>query len=206
MVISAPPVPPATPRAGYHTHDGFYLRAALGLGGGPVSVHTTSKDANAFDFGGGGLSLSAWVGGTPWRGVVIGGLIGIQTINDSDVKVDGHSTDQQLQGSLAVIGPMIDVYPDPLRGFHLGLGAGIGGVKATAKSKSLADDFHVTDLDATGAGGSAWVGYEGWIGGEWSLGGLLQVSGVGWVKQDKDDIKRTADGYALSLNFTAAFH
>lgn len=206
MVISAPPVPPATPRAGYHTHDGFYLRAALGLGGGHIDVSTDSKDANNFSFGGGGLSLGVWVGGTPWRGVVIGGLLSAQLINDSNTKVENSGSDQQLQGSTALIGPFVDVFPDPLRGLHFGLGAGLGGVTTKAKSTALADDFHVTDLDARGAGASAWVGYEGWVGGQWSLGGLLQLTGVGWVDEDKDDIKRRAGGYALSLNITAAFH
>jgi hypothetical protein len=206
MVISAPPVPPPTQRAGYHTHDGFYLRAALGLGGGHINVSTNSKDANNFGFGGGGISLSGWIGATPWRGVVIGGFLGAQIINESDVEVDGHGSDQQLQGTTGLIGPFVDVYPDPLRGFHLGLAPALASVNTKAKSKALADELHVEDFDGRGVGGSAWVGYEGWVGGEWSLGGLLQVSGVGWVDQKTDDIKRRAGGYVLSLNFTAAFH
>jgi hypothetical protein len=176
-VISAPPVPPAVPRAGYHTHDGFYLRVALGLGGGHINVSTDSNTANNFSFGGAGLSFNGMVGGTPWRGVAIGGLLGLQAIAESDTRVDGHRSGQELSGAIG----------------------------AKAKSKELDETFKVKDYNASGFGGSAWVGYMGFVGPNWSMGGMLQLSAVR-AQEDKDDVKRLGSGYTVSLSFSALYH
>jgi hypothetical protein len=205
MVLSAPPVPPAVPRAGYHTHDGFYLRVALGLGGGHINVSTDSNTANNFSFGGAGLSFNGMVGATPWRGVAIGGLLGLQAMAESDARVDGRRSGQELSGSTFLLGPFVDIFPDPLRGLHFGASLDLAAIAAKAKSKELDETFKVKDYNAGGFGGSAWVGYMGFVGANWSMGGMLQLSAVR-AQEDKDDVKRLGSGYAVSLNFSALYH
>ena len=205
LVISAPPLPPAMPRAGYKTHDGFYLRLGLGIGGGNVSVSTDSRAANDFSVGGAGLALNVWAGGTPWRGVALGALLNVQGMAASDVKVGGTNTHQDLGGTVVLLGPFIDAFPDPLRGLHVGGSLALAGVSAKAKNDILRDSYLVKDYGAGGFGGSAWVGYMGWVGPEWSMGGLLQLSAVR-VREDKNDIERLGSGYTLSLSFSALYH
>lgn len=205
LVISAPPLPPAVARAGYKTHDGFYLRMGLGLGGGNVNVSTDSRLANDFSFGGAGLALNLWMGGTPWRGVAIGGLLSVQGMSDSDVKVAGDESKQEASGSVVLLGPFIDAFPDPLRGLHVGGSLALAGAAAKAKGDALRDRYLVKDYSGAGFAASGWVGYMGWVGPEWSMGGLVQLTAVR-VQEDKDDIKRLGGGYALSLSFTALYH
>jgi hypothetical protein len=204
MVVSAPPVPPPMERAGYKTHDGFYLRMGLGLGGGHINVSTDSNSAKDFAFGGAGLSLNLWIGGTPWRGVAIGGLLGVQTMAESDAEVAGQNSKQKLAGSTGLIGPFIDVFPDPLRGLHVGGSLAFANISAKSSGDVLKMNG-VKDYNAGGLGASAWLGYMGWVGPEWSMGGMLQLS-VLRAQQDEDNVKRLGSGYALSLNFTALYH
>jgi hypothetical protein len=205
LVISTPPVPPAVARAGYHVHDGFYLRIAAGFGGGHGSVSTDRNSVPNFGVGGVGLAFNVWVGGTPWRGIALGGMLSAQGMRDADTVVEGQKTGLGMQGTSYLIAPFIDVFPDPMRGLHVGGALGLAGFNATANSHALELDHDVTDYRGGGLGGSAWIGYGGWVGPEWSLGGLLQLSGFA-TGQKEDDVNRNASGYALSLSFTALFH
>jgi hypothetical protein len=205
LVISAPPVPPAMARAGYHVHDGFYLRIAAGLGGGHGSVSTDRNSVPNYGVGGAGLALNVWVGGTPWRGLALGGLVGYQGLRDGDTIVEGQKTGLGMQGSAYLIAPFIDAFPDPLRGLHIGGALGLAGFNAKANSHALEVDYDAKDYNGGGFGGSAWIGYMGWVGPEWSLGGLVQLTGFATGKKDPD-VERTASGYTLNVSLSALFH
>lgn len=204
MVISAPPVPPAMQRAGYHVHDGFYLRLAAGIGGSHVNV---SADTGASDFkvGGPGLALNLWIGGTPWRGVALGGQLGLQGIGDSNTVVNGAESHQDMSAGYFYVGPFIDAFPDPMRGLHIGGSLGLVALGARGSGNVLETQYRVKDYNAGGLGASAWVGYMGWVGPEFSLGGMLQLSVFGTGNDKQDSIDRKASGYSLSLSFTALY-
>lgn len=206
LVISAPPVPPATARAGYHVHDGFYLRMAAGLGGGHGKISTDRNSVPNFGVGGAGLALNLWIGGTPWRGVALGGMLSLQGMHDGNTVVEGQKTGLGSQGQLILLAPFIDVFPDPLRGLHVGGALGLAGFGTKADSHALEDaDPSVKDYNGGGLGASAWIGYMGFVGPEWSLGGMLQLTAFATEKKDAD-VDRKASGYALSLQFSALFH
>lgn len=214
LVISTPPplidddgnvLAGGRPRAGYKVHDGFYLRMGLGLGGGNVNVSTDSNVAKDFSFGGAGLALNLWIGGTPWRGVAIGGLFSVQGMAETNAEVDGTKTKQEAAGSTVLLGPFIDAFPDPLRGLHVGGSLALAGAAAKAKGNVLRDTYQVKDYSGGGLAASGWVGYMGWVGPEWSMGGLLQLTALR-VQDDRDDVKRLGTGYTLSLSFTALYH
>jgi hypothetical protein len=205
IVISAPPVPAPLERRGYHVHDGFYLRLAAGLGGAKTSISTDSATYPNYGVGSVGLSSDLWIGGTPWSGIAIGGLLGLQLMRDSEMRIEGETTGDGMSASLVSLGAFIDAFPDPRRGLHLGGALFLAGIATKGDSHALADDLNVRDYDGGGLGLSAWVGYMGWVGPEWSLGGLLKLSGAS-TRQDKDDVVREAQAYALSLSFTALYH
>ena len=203
MVLSNPAVPPPTQRAGYHVHDGFYLRLAVGVGGGHTSV--SSDDAPNFGVGGAGLALNLWIGGTPWRGVAIGGLLSYQAQHEGDTVVEGKGTGAGSTAGVLMIGPFIDAFPDPMRGLHFGGALGLAGVGTKADSHVLEDIHHAKDYSGGGLGASAWIGYMGFVGPEYSMGGLLQLTGYA-TNEKKDDVERKASGYAVSLSFSALYH
>jgi hypothetical protein len=192
-------------RAGYHVHDGFYLRIGAGLGGGHASISTDRTSVPNFGVGGAGLALNLWIGGTPWRGIAIGGMGSYQGLRDSNTVVEGQETGLGMNGGTLLIGPFIDAFPDPLRGLHVGGSLALAGLSAKADSHALETDHNVRDYNGGGFGGSAWIGYMGWVGPEWSLGGMLQLTGFTTSKKDTD-VDRRGSGYALSLSFTALYH
>jgi hypothetical protein len=204
VAISAPPVPPAQARRGYHIHDGFYLRMGLGLGGGRVSISTDQDTSKNYQLGGAGVAYNLWLGGTPWNGLAMGGLVSVQQMSDGDVRAEGGSTDEGMEGRLALIGMFIDAFPDPQRGLHFGGSLALAGINTQADNKAL-EDQNVDNYDAGGLGGAAWVGYMGFVGPEWSLGGMLQLS-YGFTRKEQQDLTRQASGGALSLSFTALYH
>lgn len=205
LVISAPPVPPPVQRAGYHVHDGFYLRLAAGVGAGRMSVSTDRTSVPNFGVGGAGLGLNLWIGGTPWRGVALGGLLSYQGLNDGDTVVEGEGTDAGMTSHNWLVGPFIDVFPDPQRGLHFGGSLALAAVNTVAHSHTLRETRELEDYSGGGLGASAWVGYMGFVGPEYSMGGLLQLSGYGTSKKDPD-VERKASGYSVTLSFTALYH
>jgi hypothetical protein len=205
MVISAPPVAPARDRRGQFTHDGFYLRMGVGLGGGSANISTNRDYAPNFKVGGAGLALNLWIGGTPWRGIALGGLLSLQGMKDGNAVVEGDETDEDVQATLGMLGVFIDAFPDPQRGLHLGGSLALAGLNADADAKSFEQRYGVEDYKGGGLGVSGWIGYMGFVGQEWSLGGMLQLSGV-VTGQNEDDVERRGSGWGLSLSFTALYH
>jgi hypothetical protein len=149
--------PPAAPPAIHH--DGFYLRDAFGPGytsfGGSVPVRPASLT---------GLNEGVLLlGGTPRRGLVVGG--GIHAMSVSGHFAGGVHDGAYANAEEATLGPFFDWYPDPTRGFHLGALAGVSGTRVRSTE---------TDLSAA-LGGTLFAGYDWWVGPRWSLGVLLEA-------------------------------
>jgi len=193
-------------RAGQYVHDGFYLRLAAGLGGGHVNVAADGRGVSDFKVGGPGLALNLWVGGTPWRGVALGGQLGLQGIGDGNAVANGVETKQGMNAGFFYVGPFIDAFPDPMRGFHVGGSLGLVAFGARGDGKALENTYQVRDYNAGGLGASAWLGYMGWVGPEFSLGGLLQLSVLGTGNDKQENVDRKASGYALSASLSVLYH
>ncbi len=188
-------------RAGHYVHDGFYLRLAAGVGVG----HTSVSGSKNFGVGGPGLALNLWLGGTPWRGVALGGLLSYQGLNESDTVVEGEETGAGANSRVLLVGPFLDVFPDPMRGLHFGGSVGLALVDTEADSHLLENRYAVKDYSGGGLGASAWLGYMGFVGPEYSMGGLLQLTGYASNKKD-GSADRKASGYSVSLSFSALYH
>lgn len=196
-----PPPPPPVDRT-VRLHDGFYLRMGIGYGSG--SVKSTGKlgesDVTA-KYTGSGASYELMLGGTLGSGFVLGGGFVGQDISDPKLSVEisgggsgsGVISNQSL--GVVVLGPMIDWFPDPHGGGHIGAMLGIGSIGLRG------DD----DKASSGTGGSLWGGYDFWVGQQWSLGPELRFVRV----SSKRDVlgKRWEDSAtSVELLFTALYH
>lgn len=177
----------------------------VGVGGGHASISTDRASSSNYELGAGGLALNLWLGGTPWSGVAVGGLLSLQGISESEAVVEGETTDEDMDAGLALLGVFIDAFPDPQRGLHIGGSLGLAGLNVKASGDRLENDLGVKDYDGGGLGASAWVGYMGFVGADWSLGGLLQFTGVVTGKEE-DELKRRGTAWGLNVSFSALYH
>lgn len=184
-------------------HDGFYLRMGIGYGRGSV----TSKgkvlgiDIEA-KFEGGGPSYELLLGGTIGSGFVLGGGFVGQDISEPKITVtggggalDSSSIAKNQSLGVVVLGPMVDWFPDPKGGGHVGAMVGIGGIGLSG------DD----GKSSSGTGASLWGGYDFWVGEQWSLGPELRVV---YVSAHRDVIGSRLNDKATSIEvlFTALYH
>lgn len=206
--VETPAPGPAGPRRGYHVHDGFYLR--LNIGGGYLSskVNYDSPDVPDRTISGGGLALDVMVGGSPARGLAVGGGLWLQTAGDPKTSSDQPGAESYDNLNSALFGVFIDGFPDPEGGFHVGGALGIATLGARFKN----EDLDVTpgrlgnsDSGTAGIGSSIWVGYDGWIAADWSLGGMLRLTGAA-TGNTHASLEERANTRALAILFTALYH
>jgi hypothetical protein len=201
IYVEQPPLPPLEPR-NRHFHDGFYLRLSAGLGGMWVN---SSTDFGNGKTSGAGAALDLMIGGTPAPGLVIGGGVLLQEALNPSSSVASRASDFRLDrgssGSIGfgMLGPMIDVFPNPTSGFHFGGLVGLSSLGLKDKD----------DKTSVGAGLSAWAGYMWWTSSQWSLGGMLRFTGAWSTRQvatsgAETDVTDTTR--ALTLLFSAAYH
>ncbi|HEX7672351.1 MAG TPA: hypothetical protein VF395_22305 [Polyangiaceae bacterium] len=158
IYVAQPPLPPLEPRS-RHYHDGFYLRLSVGFGGLGVSSNGGGTSSTTSGWGG---AIDVLAGGTPAPGLVVGGGVLLQEAFSPSFSERGHSGPV----GLGMLGPMIDAFPNPAGGFHVG---GLVGL-----SRVGLDDAHGNA--SGGLGLSVWAGYMWWASSQWSLGGLVRLS------------------------------
>jgi hypothetical protein len=198
--VETPPLPPVQGRRGYHVHDGFYWRLGLGLGTAHAFVSPDKSSIADYSLQGGSLLVQALVGGTPARGLVIGGMIMGGSLGADNITVDSHDTANETTGRYGMVGAFVDGFPNPTGGFHLGGALSFATLHLDAKDNSV-----IQDHNGVGAGVLAWAGYDAWISSEWSLGGQLQFSGA-VTRQSKDNVDKVGNVGGVSLLFTSLFH
>lgn len=169
---------------GAYTHDGFYFRWGSGIayvshtGDGPLG------DASVSGFG----SLEfVGIGGNVERGLVVGGIISGASTDRRTLKGAPSGGPGKVTASLVTLGVLVDWFPNPAGGWHIGGSLGFGG-------PSLMDD-NIT-WTGIGAGGTVFGGYDWWIGPEWSLG--LSLVAMGSPKAPLKDSDRKDTGYQFA--------
>ncbi len=177
----------------FHVHDGFYVRVNTGIGW--VGSTWTAQGVPDTDAGGTSLALDLLLGGSPSRGVAIGGAVLGHVMLATDVEVGGEESDDEAL-NLLMVGPFIDGFPNPTGGWH------VGGSIGLARAR-------FSDLKGWGLGGAAWAGYDAWVGDEWSVGGLARLMLVRTsAEAEESGVSSDTDATATSftLGFTALFH
>jgi hypothetical protein len=179
-------------------HDGFYARAGVGFGALTDRMTIGIPIIADVDGSATGPSVGLHVAGglTVAKGFVIGGFFATETVTNPKVQVEGERVDADVSvGTFALVGPLVDWYPNPVDGWHLG--AGIGPC-----SISVEDDAgNIESEQPVGFGGTLFGGYDLWIGEEWSIGGLARA--VGGTLTGDAVVHRLG---AFSLALVATYH
>lgn len=189
-LTTTPPAPFV--QRSYHFHEGFYARVSVGFGS--LGASFDDDHASRRDLEGSGLSLGGdvMIGGSPSPGLAIGGALLGQGASPEFERGSAFSEDRGL--SVFILGPFIDGFPNPVKGWHFG---GMLGLAAVTIEDSAQDGIQRT----TGAGAAAWVGHDFWVADEWSMGPLLRLTGT---VTEGDDAR--ASSLSAMLLFTALCH
>ena len=154
-----PPPAPDVPRPGDRNHDGLFLRLGLGLGG---RIGTMSTAVALFQFE---------LGYTVAKNVVLaGGWYGADGLHHESFTIAGRSVDTGTN-AVNILGGTVVFYPDPHKGLHLELLAGLAAIVVNSSETGLSSSH--TGLGFGGGGGG---GYEWWISSNWSLGVLGRIT------------------------------
>jgi hypothetical protein len=211
---AAPPPPPAEPTSATPVeppgpvyqpleHRGFYDAQMFGAGviglvgdgpGGPASLV------------GAGGSVAVLMGGTPLRGLAVGGLArvtmaggmtfhGGPLVTASVTPASGGAPSAPFpvsgnsSATLTEIAPFLDWFPDPASGWHLGASAGLGIL-------DVRDDAGES-MSSTTFAGSIFGGYQRWVGPHYSVGVVGVLSGATRAGFQSDETS-SATGYSLA--------
>ncbi len=140
------------------------------------------------------------IGGSLVRGFVLAGSLQASTVNSSfdkgpfegvNLVVDGRSIAASTKAmvQLSQLGLLVDWYPDPDAGWHVGASGGLG-------VSSLINQADDSTWAGTSLAGTLFGGYDWAIGRHWSMGLDLIVSGAtASVMKDATDAVDT--GYKL---------
>ena len=202
---------PLPPPDHAHVHDGFYLRLALGAGG------LTSQDETDAAHGGsstavhaGGGAFEASIGGSPQRGLVVAGTLFAQAAELGKVTSSDGSSTLTKTASFALLGPTLDMYPDPRSGFHFSATMG-PALFTTTEDDKVNRKWHTS----AGGGVSFATGYDWWIADQWSMGLLVRATAArlwGSTSYDRSTDATTSESSSqrsvatLSVLFSALFH
>jgi len=161
------------PEPGALVHEGFFARSESGLSFYWADV---SGSVPRSGIRGIGQSGAISIGGTPARGLVLGGTMWTARIDPVFVE-NGRSVtpdDDSVKLTLLRTGPFIDFYPDPARGFHV-QAAALFAIQIESDVKG-----NPIEPAAFGPAVSIGVGYEWFTSGEFSLG-LVARAALGQV-------------------------
>jgi hypothetical protein len=201
-IYLAQPLPLPPPPRTRHYHEGFYLRMTLGAGylWARSSVDSSAGNVDA-NIRGAGMMFDLGIGGSPQPGLVVGGNLMVQESFDPRVRVrppDGFPAEEFARdGGLGfvMLGPMIDVFPDPDGGFHVGGTLGAAVLDLDAENASAAG----------GLGMGAWAGYTFWVSAQWSLG-LTYRFNMAHTARELSVGDTSESIRSMSLGFTAIYN
>jgi hypothetical protein len=183
-----------------YVHNGFYFALTNTDGYLAVWGDGPSGSASITGYANGGTIA---IGGSPVPGFAVAGVIGAMntsgdTFNGGPVVTvttstgNGPSANTTLQGrasaSMVLLGGLVDWFPEPERGWHVGGSVGLGGAVVT--------DDTGNSINGASIAGSIFGGYQFWLGPSWSLG----VSGVvmGAPTLNLTDSNRNDSGYKMT--------
>jgi hypothetical protein len=186
---------PAEPTEGFHTHDGFFLQAHVGISATGFSSKQAGVKTN---YAGGGISSGLAIGGVIAHNLILyGAFFGTDTANP-DKQMDGTSVTSDL-GELGVgaFGPGLMYYFERC---NLYLSAAFG---LAAFGANDGNGVRV-DSSRSGAAFDFMVGKEWWVSRDWGLGiaGELMAASL----KDKNTPGLTWSASGLSILFSATYN
>ena len=186
---------PIEPMEGFHTHDGFFLQAHVGISATGFSSKQAGVKTN---YVGGGVSSGVAMGGVIARNLVLyAAFFGTDTGNP-DKQVAGTSVNSDLNEiGVAAFGPGLAYYFERCN-LYLSATVGLAGFAAN-------DGGGVkVDSSRSGAAFDFMVGKEWWVSRDWGLGiaGELMAASL----KDKNTPGLTWSASGLSVLFSATYN
>jgi len=151
-----------------HSHTGFFLR--MGIGGGYVANATTIEGPTfqgKVDAAGGAFTLEVDIGGALSPGLILAGSYTVLSVGNAKLTNDTRNYKPAHDPSLTMLAAMIDLYPNPKGGFHLGGALGFASFRVREDT-----DAQASSSGQIGLGLAPHVGYEWWVGNYWGIGVL----------------------------------
>ena len=197
------PYAPPQKSPGAHTHDGFYLRMGLGVGGLSLSMDNSGTKT---EIGGTSLGVAFAFGAALTRHLIIYGEFFTVGTSDPNVKVNGQSrTLATANASLFGIGPGVTYYFGESN-FYLSSTLAFSQLTFTG---ALKDNRAQSDTN-WGATLKISAGKEWWASDNWGLGIAAQLA-LGSMKDDHLTVQESSSTPAwnvgaLTLLFSATYN
>lgn len=185
-------------------HDGFFLRLAIGLGGGALGGSDHIEDGSEVGVGGLGLATDIAIGGAIVENLVLHADIYQVTlfnptvyaddedVGDADEVGDAYGVGQDVR--VAGLGIGVTYYFMPV---NLYLSGSIGLGQAVFEGDH--GDSEGSDL---GFGFNGMIGKEWWVGADWGIG----LAGQLVIISAKDDVLGDINALAASVLFSATYN
>jgi hypothetical protein len=171
--------PPPPPTAKQPAREGWYFRAALGLG---VRRDAASGGGSEATFSGFGASLDLALGMTMLPGFAVGGGLFFDGTS-TPTRSSGGADTALSSGSLAMLGPMFDWYIDPeLDGWHLQGALTLAFLDYTFDTTPGGSSVGLDT--STGVGLIAGFGYEWPFAQTWAVGAMGRLVVAGLAEND----------------------
>ena len=184
---AAPKVPsPCAADPGARAHDGFFARSEPGLAFLWANV-SGSGARQRTGIRGVGQSAALSVGGTPARGLVLGGTVWTARIDPFFIERGKVVVpdDDSVKVTELRIGPFVDWYPQPKVGFH-----SLVAVELVVEIESDVKGNPVRP-EAFGAALALGTGYEWFVASELSLGLIGQLAFGATARAASEGTERT---------------
>ncbi len=194
----------AAQRRGHHVHDGFYFRGSIGPASVAFDQRSDLPNVPEGNVRGPGVASDLMIGGTPARGLVVGGAL-VATLAP-DPELESGRVQSNNDATWVIIGPFVDFFFDRTKGFHVGAAAG----PSALWYRDLDAEQNERNAALAGVGVAGWAGYDAWISSNWSLGGYLRLTAA-WTRREVDysgssPVEEQANGTTLAALFTALYH
>lgn len=201
VTAPAAPLPCRPSDGGAYRHDGFLLRSAPGLALLWATVSGSAGPSRRTGVRGVGVSSSLELGGTPARGVVVGGTLWTGRLDP--VFIEGgkrvSSDDDSVKLTELRVGPFVDFYPRPERGFHASAAVTwVVEFESDVKGNAIQPGWYGASLATA-------IGHEWFIASEVSLGLLVRFA-FGSLGRSSSAGSERLTFIAPELALTATYH
>jgi opacity protein-like surface antigen len=186
-------------------HDGFFLRLALGGGRFHDSASSTAgPSSTSFTAQGGSTAFELSIGGTPTPGFIVAGTLLGHSVPSPTIEMNGGKFDGN-SSSVSMLGLMLDGYPDPRGGFHIGGVIGFASISDSTINTSSTSTTSTSSDSTSGLGIAPHIGYEWWVSDNWALGAQFRFF-YGTMKDDAFSITTKHSVTLPSLSFVATYN
>lgn len=195
------PVCPAPPEDAYK-HDGWFFNYDIRYGylWNQVDAQSGPRDEGATTIRGPVLEVGISLGGTPARGLVLGGAFRVRRTTDLRYEQGGHTwepSDNSVGLGVATLGAFARWYPMPRRGWF------VSGEAALAVLSETDELGNVIEPNPSGPMLSMAAGYEWWSSRQWSVGPAVTLDAA-WLSVDERGVREDHEliTAAISIQFT----